>query len=915
MDIRKFLSKDKSKDKSSTSKSPTVPPRRRSKSTVIKIDDDDEADDDFQPDPPSSRQSTKSAADAVATLSVSAPSKKRDRAPSDKKEAVTANNGNGNAGFGGGTVDEVEDATPAKKKPKWIPRTDDPPNRGNKPLPIGAPNCLQKEVFVISGVLDSLLREECQDLVRQYGARCVGAPSKKVTFGIIGIEPGQSKVSKLKSNKTPMIDEDELFLMISKTRPNSNKSIETKPDDREIEIDQSPMDVDDNEITVNRKKTTKKEEPMVIDDDDIKPLQHAKKNAQALSNENKSSARSTSKSAPKIEGKLNASPLLWVDKYKPKTATDLVGNKKLISDLRNWLDEWRDKFLRGDGHNKKLKDRRDMDQAAVMLAGPPGIGKTSAAHIVCREAGYEPHEFNASDVRNKAGVTSLAESVMVANSLSRYLKIGGHGGKGGSKRFRNGQVLIMDEVDGMSGGDRGGSQELIRMIKKTKVPIICIANDDTSPNMRSLANNCYKLKFRRPTASTVSKRLADIARREGFHAMQDQVLWKLAEGCNGDIRQMINLLQSWRVSSPSLSFTNVKDRLDVEGKTVVQKSIFDLSLSFFKPGSDGTLNSLMVRTDNYFADSDLVPLFVHENYINSIGASQSLHALADAAESIGEGDLCNSIVRREQRWELMPACAVMSAIRPGCLVAGGLKSQPMFPSFLGNMSKGNKWKRIIQGLEMKVRAVASTTSGSTSSFRLDYIPALTTCLVSPLILAGAGGIDQVVERLDAYYLERDPDWEEILEAGVYAKGRGPLENIPTAVKTAFTKKYNSMVHARSTVTGMRVGVKGMDGSVVTSSRKAEKEAIGILDDEEGEGEEQSADGDDDAEEDIMSEFGVKKGRGGKSKSSKAKGRASTSSGADSRSKSSKSSGSKSSGSKSSGTRASSGSSRRGRSRR
>ena len=59
------------------------------------------------------------------------------------------------------------------------------------------------------------------------------------------------------------------------------------------------------------------------------------------------------------------------------------------------------------------------------------------------------------------------------------------------------KVIIMDEVDGMSAGDRGGSAELIQLIKKTAAPIICICNDHSSPKMRTLAGHCLDLKFRR----------------------------------------------------------------------------------------------------------------------------------------------------------------------------------------------------------------------------------------------------------------------------------------------------------------------------------------------------------------------------------------------------------------------------------
>lgn len=73
----------------------------------------------------------------------------------------------------------------------------------------------------------------------------------------------------------------------------------------------------------------------------------------------------------------------------------------------------------------------------------------------------------------------------------------------------------MDEVDGMSAGDRGGVSALIALIKKTRVcqvaslavslqptevsqvPIICIANDDKSPKLKSLLHSAFRLSFRK----------------------------------------------------------------------------------------------------------------------------------------------------------------------------------------------------------------------------------------------------------------------------------------------------------------------------------------------------------------------------------------------------------------------------------
>ena len=41
---------------------------------------------------------------------------------------------------------------------------------------------------------------------------------------------------------------------------------------------------------------------------------------------------------------------------------------------------------------------------SIILWGPPGIGKTSAARIICEALGFEVLEMNASDTRNKNAI-------------------------------------------------------------------------------------------------------------------------------------------------------------------------------------------------------------------------------------------------------------------------------------------------------------------------------------------------------------------------------------------------------------------------------------------------------------------------------------------------------------------------------
>ena len=98
---------------------------------------------------------------------------------------------------------------------------------------------------------------------------------------------------------------------------------------------------------------------------------------------------------------------MWTDLYAPKSVRDLVGNEGIVDQLVEWLKDWDSVNIRGD--KKEVKLRRGMtwqdvpkvNAKACLLSGPPGIGKTSAARIVCSQLGYEVLETNASDTRNK----------------------------------------------------------------------------------------------------------------------------------------------------------------------------------------------------------------------------------------------------------------------------------------------------------------------------------------------------------------------------------------------------------------------------------------------------------------------------------------------------------------------------------
>eukprot|EP00800_Vazella_pourtalesii_P004289 TRINITY_DN1461_c0_g2_i3.p1 TRINITY_DN1461_c0_g2~~TRINITY_DN1461_c0_g2_i3.p1 ORF type:complete len:301 (-),score=81.47 TRINITY_DN1461_c0_g2_i3:42-944(-) len=100
-----------------------------------------------------------------------------------------------------------------------------PANPGSKEIPTGQENCLGGLTFVVTGVLDSLERDEAKDLIVKYGGRVVGSLSKKVTHLVVGLEAGESKMEKARQLNIKQINEDDLLDLIR----NRNSFVETKP--------------------------------------------------------------------------------------------------------------------------------------------------------------------------------------------------------------------------------------------------------------------------------------------------------------------------------------------------------------------------------------------------------------------------------------------------------------------------------------------------------------------------------------------------------------------------------------------------------------------------------------------------------------------------------------------------------------
>lgn len=130
-----------------------------------------------------------------------------------------------------------------------------PPAAGTKDIPVGQENCLVGMTFVFTGLLDTLSREEGQELVKRYGGKVTGAPSSKTSFVVLGSDAGPSKLRKIQDLHIKTINEDGLFALISKLPANGGdgKAAEKHNEKKKAEAEKIKRDAEEMEREEKRK--------------------------------------------------------------------------------------------------------------------------------------------------------------------------------------------------------------------------------------------------------------------------------------------------------------------------------------------------------------------------------------------------------------------------------------------------------------------------------------------------------------------------------------------------------------------------------------------------------------------------------------------------------------------------------------
>lgn len=480
---------------------------------------------------------------------------------------------------------------------------------------------------------------------------------------------------------------------------------------------------------------------------------------------------------------------LWIEKYRPEKLEDIVGNEMNIKIIKSWF--------------KDFQAKKKGTKRALLLGGPPGLGKTSLAHVILSEYGYQVKEYNASDVRSKK---------LVQANLYKLINIGAVD-KDFSDEYKP-VGIIMDEVDGMSSGDKGGMAELIHFINPNRgkrsvkkedrdlaenrwiPPIICICNNRFDKKILNLKKDCLEIVFHKPSNIDLIKVIDRISKKEGFK-IKDSSKTLVAKYSQGDYRRLIFLLQSLYLlhkanlesKDPKKAAKNIIDDNDVK----MQYGLFcqkELELSLYET-IDKLLNKNLGAEETltiYQTDKSLLPMMIHENYVHFISQQSApsvfvqLEEIQNCIDSVIQGDIIDKTMYNNQSWYLQPIHGLNSCYVPSYYINRYPKGEYLkskFTTALGKFSLHCSNRKNINNL-------ISIVSGS-SSYSVPDIRVLSEIVLQKAFIKETLDHKTCVDLLKNYNLFVD-DLEKLIKVNKLStkfKGLSSVGRVKTALKKIY----------------------------------------------------------------------------------------------------------------------------------
>ena len=346
---------------------------------------------------------------------------------------------------------------------------------------------------------------------------------------------------------------------------------------------------------------------------------------------------------------------------------------------------------------KAIENNRDLSiRKGIYISGKPGSGKSYFVKQIINHCGFDSILYDAGDMRNKSVIDTLTRENMATKNVLSML----------GKKPRP-LVVVMDEIDGMNSGDKGGINTLIKVIrpKKTKKqrtedfsgnPIVCISDFHVDKKIKELMRVCHTFELTLPTDDEVRKIM-----NETMPTIKFELADNIVNYVQGDLRKLRFIIDLHDNNYNLLRSDVVSHVLKRKCFTEDTKAVIRTLLTRKIPVSEhGTIMSETDRT--------IVGLLWHENivdYLSKKGQIENgISYYAKALTGMCYADFIDRVTFQKQIWQFNEMSSMIKTLYTSNLYHEMIPPQPVlktdvrFTKVLTKYSTEYNNSTFIQGL-------------------------------------------------------------------------------------------------------------------------------------------------------------------------------------------------------------------------
>lgn len=305
----------------------------------------------------------------------------------------------------------------------------------------------------------------------------------------------------------------------------------------------------------------------------------------------------------------------------------------------------------------------------IYVYGEPGTGKTTFVMELLKEMNYDVVRYDAGDIRNKSIIDTITKHNMSdKNIMSMFHK--------NVKKI----AIVMDEIDGMNNGDKGGINTLIKLIrpKKTKKqkleevtlnPIICIGNYHIDKKIKELMKVCTTVELKTPSQTQITTIIKKL-----MPAMEEPLQQNVVQFVQADLRKLQSIYNIYQNKNNILKNDIIHSMFQVKTYNDDTKKITQKLINNKYHINDHL--SIMNETDR-----TIVGLLWHENIIDVLGKmkpSASIPVYLKLLNNMCFADYIDRITFQKQIWQFNEMSSIIKTFKNNKLYHDSFNKKPKY---------------------------------------------------------------------------------------------------------------------------------------------------------------------------------------------------------------------------------------------